>query len=201
MDNSTELFSIVGAGLVGLVVLGTLVFTFFIVQQRTIAMVQRRGKIVRAAGPGLRIKVPFVERVVGRLSLNVQELDVRIDTKARDGGLVSMVVAVQYCVLPEKAYEAFHQVEVAPKEISSLVFDVVRSLVAEVVGNELFERKDEIAGVVKQELTRPLEGFGYDVLSVRVANIDLDPQAEAVGNENTEGEGPRQARKVVSLRN
>lgn len=44
------------AGAVGLAVIAT----FFTVEQRTIAMVQRLGKFVREAGPGLHVKVPFI---------------------------------------------------------------------------------------------------------------------------------------------
>ncbi len=57
------------AGAAGLVLLAA---TFYTVEQRTTAIVQRLGKFVRDAGPGLHIKIPFVDRVVGRINLRVQ---------------------------------------------------------------------------------------------------------------------------------
>ena len=38
------------------------------------------------------------ERVAGKLSLRVQQLDVRVDTKTKDNVFVRIVVSVQYQV-------------------------------------------------------------------------------------------------------
>jgi regulator of protease activity HflC (stomatin/prohibitin superfamily) len=84
-----------------------LVSTFFTVEQRTTAIVQRLDKFVREAGPGLNAKIPFIDRVVGRINLRVQQLNVKIETKTEDNVFVHMVIAVQYYVLPEKVYDAF----------------------------------------------------------------------------------------------
>src|SRR4030095_13769004 len=78
-----------------LVMLGT---AFFTVDQRTAAIVQRLGRFVREAGPGLHVKVPFIDRVIGRINLRVQQLDVRIETKTEDNVFAQMVVAAQYYV-------------------------------------------------------------------------------------------------------
>jgi regulator of protease activity HflC (stomatin/prohibitin superfamily) len=47
------------------------------------AIVQRFGKFVRVAGPGLNFKLPWVEQVVAKMDLRVQQLDVRMETKLR----------------------------------------------------------------------------------------------------------------------
>ena len=90
------------AGAAGLAFIALLLATLFTVEQRTVAIVQRLGRFVREAGPGLRVKIPFIDRVIGRIILRVQQLDVRIETKTEDNVFVQMVVAVQYFVLPEK---------------------------------------------------------------------------------------------------
>ena len=45
---------------VGLAMIVTLKATFFTVEQRTTAIVQRLGKFAREAGPGLHVKVPVL---------------------------------------------------------------------------------------------------------------------------------------------
>ena len=58
-------------------VLSALIFTmfsafatmFFTVEQRTTAIVQRLGKFLREAGPGIQIKIPFVDSVAARSSI------------------------------------------------------------------------------------------------------------------------------------
>jgi len=102
-----------------------LLATFFTVEQRTVAVVQRLGNFVQKAGPGLNLKVPFIDRVAGRVHQHVQQLDVTIETKTEDNVFVQMVVAVQFYVLPEKVYDAFYKLDDARRQITSCVFDVV----------------------------------------------------------------------------
>lgn len=160
-----------------------LLFTFFTVEQRTTAIVQRLGKFVREAGPGLNVKVPFIDTVAGRINLRVQQLDVKIETKTEDNVFVQMVVAVQYYVLPEKVYDAFYKLDDASRQITSYVFDVVRAQVPKIKLDDVFEKKDDIANIVKSELAQVMEGFGYGILKALVTDIDPDPKVKQSMNE------------------
>ena len=180
MPNEMLLFA---AGAVALAVIATLLATFFTVEQRTVAIVQRLGKFLRDAGPGLHVKVPFVDTVIGRMNLRVQQLDVRIDTKTEDNVFVQMVVAVQYYVLPEKVYDAFYKLDDATRQITSFVFDVVRARVPKIKLDDLFEKKDEIADIVKGELSQVMDGFGYGILKALVTDIEPDARVKESMNE------------------
>jgi SPFH domain / Band 7 family len=57
---------------------------FFTVEQQERAIVERFGKFVRVAGPGLQRKSPFVESVAGRMSLPVEQLNADIETQDRE---------------------------------------------------------------------------------------------------------------------
>ena len=138
---------------------------------------------MREAGPGLRVKVPFIDRVAGRMNLRVQQLDVEIETKTEDNVFVQMVVAVQYYVLPEKVYDAFYKLDDATRQITSFVFDVVRARVPKIKLDDVFEKKDEIADIVKTELAQVMEGFGYGILKALVTDIDPDPKVKQSMNE------------------
>lgn len=54
------------AGAFGIAVLAMLGATFFSVDQRTTATAERLRKFVRKAGPGLHVKVPFIDSVIGQ---------------------------------------------------------------------------------------------------------------------------------------
>lgn len=159
------------------------VATLFTVQQRTTAIVQRLGKFVREAGPGLHVKIPFIDRVIGRVNLRVQQLDVTIETKTEDNVFVQMVVAVQYFVLPTKVYDAFYRLEDANRQITSFVFDVVRARVPKIKLDDLFEKKDEIADIVKSELAEVMDDFGYGIIKALVTDIDPDARVKESMNE------------------
>lgn len=171
------------AGAVALAAIVALVGTFFTVEQRTTAVVQRLGKFIREAGPGLHLKVPLVDRVIGRVNLRVQQLDVKIETKTEDNVFVQMVVAVQYFVLPDKVYEAFYKLDDADRQIRSFVFDVVRARVPKIKLDDVFEKKDEIADIVKSELAQVMDDFGYGIVKALVTDIDPDSRVKESMNE------------------
>ena len=183
MNDSTLYNAAVPLGIAAIAVIVALMLTFFTVEQRTVAIVQRLGKFVREAGPGLNLKIPFIDRVAGRVNLRVQQLDVKIETKTEDNVFVHMVVAVQFYVLPEKVYDAFYKLDDARRQITSYVFDVVRAQVPKIKLDDVFEKKDDIADIVKAQLSQVMEGFGYGILKALVTDIDPDPKVKESMNE------------------
>jgi regulator of protease activity HflC (stomatin/prohibitin superfamily) len=180
VNNLNYVFVLIVLGFFGFTILKA---TFFTVEQRTAAIVQRFGKYLREAGPGIGIKIPFIDRLVGRINLRVQQLDVEIETKTEDNVFVNMVVAVQYYVLEKKVYDAFYKLDNAREQIKSYVFDVVRAQVPKIKLDDVFEKKDEIANIVKSELSQIMDGFGYGILNALVTDIDPDANVKISMNE------------------
>jgi regulator of protease activity HflC (stomatin/prohibitin superfamily) len=160
-----------------------LIASLFTVEQRTVAVVQRFGKFVREAGPGLQMKVPFFDHIAGRVNLRVQQLDVAVETKTEDNVFVKMIVAVQYFVLPDRVYDAFYKLDDAHRQIRSYVFDVVRAQVPKIKLDDVFAKKDDIAEAVKVELAHVMEGFGYGILKALVTDIEPDARVKEAMNE------------------
>ena len=106
------------------------------------------------------MKIPVIDQVVGRVSMRVQQLDVRVETKTKDNVFVFVVVSVQYYVLPNKVIDAFYRLQNAQEQITSYVFDTVRARVPNVNLDQLFETKDDIANAVKTELDTVMDDFG-----------------------------------------
>jgi len=67
----------------------------FIVKQQTSAVVERFGRFLAVRRPGLHIKIPFVDKISGRLSLRILQLDVIVETKTKDDVFVKLKVSVQ----------------------------------------------------------------------------------------------------------
>jgi regulator of protease activity HflC (stomatin/prohibitin superfamily) len=170
-------------GLVLVFVLLTLFLGLFTVSQQTSAVIERFGKYLRIAQPGLNFKVPWIDYVEGVVNLRVQQLDVRVETKTEDNVFVHVVVAVQYYVLPDKVYEAFYKLENAERQITSFVFDAVRARVPKIKLDDVFEKKDEIADVVRTELTDTMDQFGYGIVKALVTDIDPDAKVKIAMNE------------------
>jgi regulator of protease activity HflC (stomatin/prohibitin superfamily) len=176
---STQTQVLLVAGAFALIAIAMLASAFFTVEQRTTAIVQRLGKFLREAGPGIHVKIPAFDQVVGRVNPRVQQLDVEIETGTEDNVFVRMVVAVQFHVLPEKASDAFCKLDNANRQITLFVFDIVRARVPEIKLDDVFENRDDIANVVKSKPAQLMEGFGYGISKTLVTKIDPDAEVRA----------------------
>lgn len=156
---------------------------FFTVNQQTVAIVERFGKFSRVRGAGIHWKIPLIERIPGRVSLRVTQLDVRAETKTFDNVFVNVLVSVQYFVIPEKVYDAYYKLVNPEVQINSYVFDVVRAKVPAIKLDDLFEKKDEIAIAVKNELNETMNGFGFNILNALVTDIEPDKKVKESMNE------------------
>lgn len=168
-------------GLIPLILLA-LLGTFFTVKQQTAAIIERFGKYSSIRQSGLQIKVPFVDRIAGKINLRIQQLDVIIETKTKDNVFVKMKVSVQFKVIQDKVYEAFYKLEYPHDQITSYVFDVVRAEVPKLKLDDVFERKDDIAIAVKRELNEAMTTYGYDIINTLITDIDPDIQVKNAMN-------------------
>jgi regulator of protease activity HflC (stomatin/prohibitin superfamily) len=167
----------------GFILFISLFSLFYTVSQQTAVIIERFGKFTRIAGSGLHMKIPFVERIAGRLSLRIQQLDVRAETKTKDNVFVNVVVAVQYFVRPEKVYDAFYRLNDPERQINSYVFDTIRAKVPGITVDDLFEKKEEIAIAVKEELNETMNTFGFEILNTLVTDIEPDIKVKSAMNE------------------
>jgi regulator of protease activity HflC (stomatin/prohibitin superfamily) len=155
---------------------------FFIVKQQTAVVIERFGKFQSIRNSGLQMKIPLIDRIAGRLSLKIQQLDVIVETKTLDDVFVKLKVSVQYVVIRDKVYEAFYKLEYPHDQITSYVFDVVRAEVPKMKLDDVFVKKDDIAIAVKAELQDAMLEYGYDIIKTLVTDIDPDAQVKAAMN-------------------
>lgn len=155
---------------------------FFMVRQQTAAVIERFGRFVAVRQSGLRTKIPLIDRVAGRLSLKIQQLDVIVETKTLDDVFVKLKVSVQFKVIKDKVYDAFYKLDYPHDQITSYVFDVVRAEVPKMKLDDVFVKKDDIAIAVKTELNDAMVEYGYDIIKTLVTDIDPDAQVKAAMN-------------------
>ena len=155
---------------------------FFMVKQQTAAIIERFGKFQSIRHSGLQIKIPLIDRVAGRLSLKIQQLDVIVETKTLDDVFVRLKVSVQYKVIRDKVYDAFYKLDYPHDQITSYVFDVVRAEVPKMKLDDVFVKKDDIALAVKAELNDAMSDYGFDIIKTLVTDIDPDAQVKAAMN-------------------
>ncbi|WP_096684962.1 SPFH domain-containing protein [Ichthyobacterium seriolicida] len=163
-------------------VIAILSLIFFIVKQQTAVVIERFGRFNNVYQSGLRMRIPLIDQIVGRVSLKIQQLDVVVETKTKDDVFISIKVSVQYKVIKDKVEDAFYKLDYPQDQITSYVFDVVRAEVPKMILDDVFLRKDNIAIAVKSELNDSMMEYGYDIIKTLVTDIDPDAQVKAAMN-------------------
>jgi len=170
---------------VGLVFAAVLALAgLFTVEQQTRVVIERFGRYLRIAGPGLHWRIPAVDRVAGRVSHRVQELEIKVESKTSDDVFVDLLIAVQFLVGEDSdtVKAAFYRLSNPTQQISSYVFDTVRALVPEMPVDHVFSEKDKIASSVKERLQDTMRAYGYTIVQSLVNDIQPDTHVKEAMN-------------------
>ncbi|KAH9739963.1 Hypersensitive-induced response protein 2 [Citrus sinensis] len=161
------------------------------VEQSKVVIREQFGKFDHVLEPGCQC-LPWClgYKVAGRLSLRVQQLDVKCETKTKDNVFVNVVASVQYRALADKAYDAFYKLSNTRGQIQAYVFDVIRASVPKLNLDAAFEQKNEIAKAVEEELEKTLiVDIEPDVHVKRAMNeINAAARLRLAANEKAEAE-------------
>jgi len=164
--------------ILGIIVLVFLVSGFFTVAQQTRAIVERFGRFLKVSDPGLHFKVPLIDRISGRITHRVRELEISVESKTKDDVFVDLLIAVQFFVREsDDAVRAAHYKLMNPQQqISSYVFDTVMPI------DNVFSEKEKIALAVKERLQDIMEEFGYTIMQALVNDIQPDAEVKKAMN-------------------
>jgi len=154
------------------------------IEQSTVGIVEACGKYDRNAPAGCNCLNPLAcERLAGTVSLRIQQLDVTVETKTKDNVFVHVVVAVQYQVIYDSIFDAYYRLTNPREQITAYVFDVVRAEVPKIDLDDVFITKDNIAVAIKEELTKVMEDFGFEILKTLITDINPDHKVKAAMND------------------
>jgi regulator of protease activity HflC (stomatin/prohibitin superfamily) len=192
MDSMGGVLTVFGVLFV-LFVLGLVFGSFFTVETAQVAIVQRLGKFARVAGPGLNWKTPFIETVVRRMSMKVQQFDVKVETKTQDNVFVQIPVSIQYKVIPDSVEAAFYKLTDPVKQIESMVYNVVLGHVPKMKLDDTFLNQAAIANDLRDSLDGSMKEYGYSIVKVLISDIVPDQKVKAAMNDINAAQREREA--------
>ncbi|KAG0495169.1 hypothetical protein HPP92_006163 [Vanilla planifolia] len=154
------------------------------VEQSTVAIRERFGKFDDVLEPGCHC-LPWLlgSRIAGHLSLRLQQLDVRCETKTKDNVFVNVVASIQYRALAGKASDAFYKLSNTRLQIQAYVFDVIRASVPKLNLDDVFEQKNDIAKAVEEELEKAMSAYGFEIVQTLIVDIEPDEHVKRAMNE------------------
>ncbi|ESW23189.1 hypothetical protein PHAVU_004G026100 [Phaseolus vulgaris] len=159
-------------------------FGCYQVDQSNVAIKEHFGKFSDVLEPGCHC-LPWClgYQIAGGLSLRVQQLDVRCETKTKDNVFVTVVASVQYRAVADKASDAFYRLTNTREQIQSYVFDVIRASVPKLELDSVFEQKNDIAKSVEEELEKAMSTYGYEIVQTLIVDIEPDVNVKRAMNE------------------
>ena len=170
-------------GLLLIITVGLLFLSIKIIPQQQMGVVERLGKFNRIMGPGLNFVIPLIERVAGKESIRIRQLDVPVETKTKDNVFVNLGVSVQFIAVSDKIFDAFYRLTDVELQITSYVYDVVRGEVPKKTLDEVFETKEDLAQIIKTDLSDSMDDFGYSIIKSLITDIDPAPNVKSAMNQ------------------
>ena len=165
---------------IGSSILLILFFSVVVVNQGTIAIITMFGKYQRIMQPGLRFKIPLVESIFRRVSIQNQSIELEFQAVTIDQANVYFKSMLLYSV--QNAEEETIK-KVAFKFISNK--DLMQALVRTVEGSirayvatkrqaEVLTARREIVDFVKEQIDNSLEEWGYHLQDLQINDITFD---------------------------
>jgi prepilin-type processing-associated H-X9-DG protein len=164
---------------VGLVLV---VFSFVTVQQGTIAVVTMFGKYRRILQPGLNVRIPFLERVNNRVSIQNRAIEMEFQAITQDQANVYFKAMLVYSVLDSQE-ETIKNVAFKFVDQRSFIQALVRTIEGSVRGfvatkkqAEILLLRREIVDDVKESLDNTLESWGFHLIDLQLNDITFDAE-------------------------
>ena len=150
------------------------------INQGTIGVVTMFGKYRRVLPAGLNFKIPLLERIHKRISIQNRSIEMEFQAVTFDQANVYFKTMLLYAVMSADA-ETIKKVAfkfINDRELmQALVRTIegnVRSYVATKKQAEILGLRREIVGSVKQEVDQVLEEWGYHLLDLQLNDITFD---------------------------
>jgi len=124
-----------------------------------------------------------MDQLVGRVSLRVQQLDVRLETKTLDNVFLEALVSVQYQVLRERVEDAYYALTNPTQQITAHIYDVMRGELPTLELDAVFEAKEELSQAVKVALSKSMAEYGYQIVQALITDLDPDQRVKNAMNE------------------
>ena len=157
-----------------------LFLSFVTVQQGTIAVITVFGKYRRLMSPGLNFKVPFIENVYRRISIQNRSVELEFQAITIDQANVYFKAMLLYAVINNNE-DSIKNVAFKFVDERSLMQALVRTIEGSIRGfvatkkqAEVLSLRKEIVNDVKEQIDQTLETWGYHLLDLQLNDITFD---------------------------
>ena len=157
-----------------LIILGIIGSNIYVVQQSRAYVIERLGAFERVDGVGIKMKIPFIERVVRRVSLKEQVLDYPPQPViTKDNVTMQIDTVVYFQITDPKLYT--YGVEMPMAAMETLTATTLRNIIGDLELDQTLTSRDVVNTKMRAILDVATDPWGIKVNRVELKNI-LPPQ-------------------------
>ena len=157
------------------------VFSSFVtVQQGYVAVITVFGKYRRVLAPGLNFKIPLIEQIYRKLSIQNRSVELDFQAVTIDQANVYFKAMLLYAVIDQKE-ETIVNVAFKFVDDRSLMQALIRTVEGSIRGFVATKKQAEILSLrrdlvedVKQHIDHTLESWGYHLIDLQLNDITFD---------------------------
>ena len=155
---------------------------FVVVPQGTVAVITIFGKYQRVMPPGLNFKIPFIEQIFKRISIQNRSAEIEFQAITSDQANVHFKALLLFAVVDQQEESiknvAFKFVNEAnfTQTLVRTVEGSIRSYVATRKQADILSLRKEIVDDVKLHLDQTLEEWGYHLIDLQLNDITFDEE-------------------------
>ncbi|MFM9026541.1 MAG: SPFH domain-containing protein [Bacteroidota bacterium] len=163
-------------------VLITILFSLTTIQQGMVGVTTVFGKYNRALHPGLNLKIPFIEVVFRKVSIQNRSAELGFQAVTIDQANVNFTAMLLYSVLNNEeetiknvAFKFVNEQNFMAALVRSIEGSV-RAYVATKKQSEVLSLRRDIVEAVKDQLDQTLESWGYHLIDLQLNDITFDEE-------------------------
>ncbi|MCX2474345.1 SPFH domain-containing protein [Pedobacter sp. MC2016-05] len=168
--------------ILGSIAIIILLSSFVTVKQGTIAVVTVFGKYRRQLRPGLNFKIPLIEQIYSRISIQNRSVELSFQAVTQDQANVYFKAMLLYSVVNQDEETiknvAFKFVD-ATNLMQALIRTIegsIRAYVATQKQANVLAQRNEIVLHVKEQIDQVLDGWGYHLQDLQLNDITFDEE-------------------------
>jgi regulator of protease activity HflC (stomatin/prohibitin superfamily) len=172
--NTSQIVKLVIILIGGIIALSFLKKTITVIPAGTVGIKEVFGKVADTPlNPGLHLVNPMAD--VTTFSTRLQDIKETVEATSEEGLSISLDVSLQYRANPAKIGQIYQNLGTEEDEIVISRFrSITREIIASYSLNAIYgEKRQEVASLIKKNLTASLQPLGFDVEEVLLRKVTL----------------------------
>ena len=181
MESDTGVKAVIwGVIIVALIALTLFINPFTMIQSQQVGIVTKFGAIEGTVGEGLHVINPLTTDVV-KMDVTTLQLAVEASAASKDLQSANTEVSVNYNIDPAKVTDVYREFRKEAEEriIAPSIQEAVKGATAKFTAEELITKRDEVKGLIYQDLKARLSTRNIIVTEVLITNFSFSDSFNA----------------------